>query len=509
MTSIVKTKEVIENSNIVSNDARVFITRKANANQLWIDWVHKHEIHWGKYQIKETDMRQKTATFTSPMYIDLTTGVYCVLITSKMHENFGGIILSVDYDKDTGLYEYRCQDFSRVYQSKFELIITNRNMHRILKFLITRGGVSLIGAISKAKVKEYAKVLSGLRPAYQYEQKYYGSIFNFNPMTLKNQMIIRNKSWIEVIRDLVFGTGAYIDVYFDQYGIIHIDPYHKKDWLETGLHLTLPEIAQAKHTFDTTNIITGVIVHSTDKTKGGTAYVASNVVNLNLSVFFGNLGTSIDNPNQSTSTSSSSGNTSTKKSTSASKTSNPYGTKKKVVYLSIDNINTKSSDLKVMQDMKALLQKQGWSVTICGVGPSTHYKRRAECKKGVWFTLYGGYCAGTLREACTSSWFLNPLKKNKSRVVIGFLPPAQTGILKGGKYYKHLGPAHDWGGSRSYANIDYPAKFMSRNGVPWMHAKNAKEMVSKFLAGGDNYKTSGNGYKYYDSWQKHDVKWIK
>ena len=507
MTSIVKTDEVIENSNIASNNAHVFISRKSNATNPGVDWKYKYEIHWKKYQIKETDMRQKTATFTSPNYFDPTTGVYCVLILCDSHEAFGGIIIDWDYDKDSGLYEYQCQDFSRVYQSKFDLITTRSN-YRILQYLITRGGLPVVGSI-KSKVKNYKKILSGLRPAYQYEQKYYGSTFSFNPMTQKNQLIIRNKSWIEAIRDIVYGTGAYIDVYFDRYGILQIKPYHKEDWLNTGLYLTTAEIAEAKYNFNTTNIITGVVVHSTEKTKLGKYYDSSSLVNLNLMAFFGDLTTSIDNPNQSSSSSKSSSKSSTKKSSTASKTSNPYGTKNKVIYLSSDTIKGKSADLKVMQDMKSLLQKQGWKVIICGVGPSTHYDRRAECKKGIWFTLYGGYCAGTLREACTSSWFLNPLKKNKSRVVIGFLPPAQSGILKCGKYYKHLGPAHDWGGSRSYANIDYPAKFMSRNGIPWMHAKNAKEMVSKFLAGGDNYKTSGNGYKYYDSWQKHDVKWIK
>ena len=93
--------------------------------------------------------------------------------------------------------------------------------------------------------------------------------------------------------------------------------------------------------------------------------------------------------------------------------------------------------------------------------------------------------------------------------MIGFFLPSSGNIMKGGKYYKHLGPAHDWQGNRQYANLDYPAKFLSNHGVPFMYAKNGKEMASKFLAGGDNYKTSGNGYKAHGSWQKHEPKWIK
>ena len=132
MTSIVKTDEVIENSNIASNNAHVFISRKSNATNPGVDWKYKYEIHWKKYQIKETDMRQKTATFTSPNYFDPTTGVYCVLFLCDSHEAFGGIIIDWDYDKDSGLYEYQCQDFSRVYQSKFDLITTRSN-YRILQ----------------------------------------------------------------------------------------------------------------------------------------------------------------------------------------------------------------------------------------------------------------------------------------------------------------------------------------------------------------------------------------
>ena len=74
----------------VANDARIW-------NKVMLKWKTCLEVHYTKYQIKETDMRVKTATFTSPDYIDLTTGLYYVLISSKYHENFSGVILDVDY----------------------------------------------------------------------------------------------------------------------------------------------------------------------------------------------------------------------------------------------------------------------------------------------------------------------------------------------------------------------------------------------------------------------------
>lgn len=506
--AIKKTEKMVNNVNLAKqNETYIYIARRAIASDAIISWDNKYPIQWSKYQIKETDMRVKTANFTTNQYLDLTTGQYNVLITSPYHEDFGGVIISVEYDDSTGLYNYQCQDFSRVYQGKFEMISSKVTIHRILQNLITRGAIPLTGNV-KQKMKQYKKSLSGLRPAWQYWERAWGGTMDYNPMTVKKNIIIRNKSYIEAIRDIVFGLGLFIDVYFDKYGIIHIEPFVKDEWLNTGLYITTPEIASVKHKFDTTNVITGTLVHNADKTKLGNYYDASNLVNLNLSLFFGNLSASIDNPDSTTVKQS---NTTTLKKSNTSKVkknTNVYNTKKKVVYLNIDNIDGHSSDMNKMKTMKKLLNKEGWQVEIMGVGPSTHYNRRGEVKNGIWFCLYGGFCAGTLREACENNWYLNPIKKNKSRVVIGFFPPATNGILKGGKYYKHLGPAWDWQGSSSYANLNYPTKFMSSNGVPFMFGKNAKEMVAKFLAGGDNFKTEGNSYKYYGSWQKKKLNWL-
>lgn len=510
MTAIVKTNKTLFDTNLVDDEnTHIFISRKDTAKNIIIDWKNKDEIVWTEYDIDETDMRQKTAKITTPQYLDLTTGQYCVLITTRDHEDFSGIFLEdeVEFNPEKGLYTYQCQDFSRAYQGKHDTIVKNVKAHRLLQFLITCGEYPLTGKVKKSVKKSWKKVLSGLRPAYQYDQEFYGSTFRFNPMTAPVTAIIRNQSWIETIRNIIYGSGAYIDVYFDKYGILHVEPYHKNDLYNTGLYLTTPEIASAKFKFDATNIVTGVVVQSTDNTKVGKYYSGSSLVNLDLSVFFGNLTGMISNPNQSTTKISTGKSNTGKKSSTATKTSNPYGTKKKNVYLNIDSINGHSSDMKKMNDMKKILKKNGWKVTVVGVGSEAHWKQRAKVKNGIWFCLYGGACAGTLKEHCTSSWFLNPLKKNKSRVVVGFFPPAGS-ILKGGRYYKHLGPAHDWQGNQSYANIDYPAKFLSNHGVPFMYAKNASEMVSKFLAGGDNYSTSGSNYKNLGSWKKHDVNWI-
>lgn len=484
MVAITKTKEINYDVNLIQNQTYIFVARKSNARNIIIDWKNKLPVYWSKYSIKESDMRQETASFTTPQYFDLTTGVYCVLISSPYHKNFGGIILDVEYDEDTGMYTYQCQDFSRVYQSKFDLIAVNLSMHRLLKHLITKRGIPLTGNISDSLKEGWSRVLSGLKPAYQYEQKYYGASKNFNPMTEKVNAVIKGKTYIEAIRDLVYGSGAYIDVYFDTYGVCHINPYHKND-LKKGLVLSANTVTNRKFKFDTTNIVTGIVVQSTDSLKVGNYYDASKVVNLDLGVFFGDLTSSISNPTSSSTSSS----TSTKKSTTTNNTKNPYNTKKKKVYISSDNINGKTADKKFMNDIATKLKKQGWSTKIIGLGPNSHYYPNylKNCKEGVWFCIFGGADAAVFKQCVGNNAYTNAMKKGNVRTVIGMHGGGD--IRKNGKYYKWLPRAHDDNYSpSSFRGISYPLDMLTKGKVPIMYANTVDQMVAKFLAGGDNPK---------------------
>lgn len=484
MVAIVKTNQKV-NGTYAANNAYILITRKANAQALDVPWNNYINIVWEKYQIKETDFRVKTASFTTPQYLDLTLGTFAVLITTPLHEDFGGVVMSVDYDSTTGLYTYQCQDWSRVYQGKID-VVCNVTVHRLLRYLMTQGGIPLTGSISKAKLKKYKKVLSGLRPAYQYSQKAFGSTFDFNPMTVKKKQIIRNKSWIEAIRDLVYGTGAYIDVYFDKYGRIQIEPYAKDDFFNTGLLLTANEITEYSESFNTTNIITGVTVQSTDKTKNGKHYTSRDLIGIDLSAIFGNLTAVIDNPDQQTSSTSSKSSTG-KKSSTKTKTNNPYNTKKKVVWLNSDNIKGKSSDRKFMEDIAKILKKHGWKTKIVGVGPNYHTEKYMGPKNGIWFCIYGGADPGVFKEAVGKTSYTNKLKKLGSRTVIGMHGGGD--IRKGGKYYKWLPRAHDDNYSGSgFKGLKNPLSVLTRGKVPIGYASTAKQMAAKFLKGMDNPK---------------------
>lgn len=493
MVAIKKTNTVIHNANLVNDsNVHVYIARKVNARQLWINWQTKHEILWAEYSIKETDMRQKTATLSTPQPLDLTTGQYCVLITAPDHEDFSGVFMSNEYtyNNETGLYDYQLQDHSRNLQSKVDMIVTNTKLHALLKNLMTRGFYPIKGATKKQK-KEWKRVLSGIRPAYQYEQRYYGSTFKDNPMEKKYSLIIRNKSRIEAIRDLVFGTGMYVDVYFDKYGVLQIEPYHKNDLYNTGLYLTTPEIASAKYKFDTTNILTDVVVQSSDTNKIGTKYTSASLLNLDLTAIFGSMVGMISNPNQNTKSTTASNKTgksnSSKKSKDTKNKNNPYGTKKKEVWVCMDRSSGSGTDKNFLNNVCKELRKNGWKTHNCGVGSNTHTTQRSKAKNGVFFCIFNGVDPGTLREY-NASYYMDVIERNNCRVVVGWHGVA-VDIRKGGRAYKYIGKAWDDNYSGRNTGLRYPLNYLTKLGVPSCYSGsgyNYKKLVSVFLAGGDN-----------------------
>ena len=167
-------------------------------------WSGAVSMPYKKYSIKEEDMRIKTASFVSPNYIDLTTGQYAIRIVSKYHENFGGIVLDVDYDENTGLYTYQCQDFSRLYMDKFEAIFSKIKLYNLLKLIISSGKSSHKNKFSR---KGVTGVLSGLRALKKYDQSIYpNQHYKGNPFNKNVDLLMRDKSRIEVIRSIVFNS---------------------------------------------------------------------------------------------------------------------------------------------------------------------------------------------------------------------------------------------------------------------------------------------------------------
>ena len=388
-------------------------------------WSNVHLVPFTEYSIKESDYRIKTASFTSPIFFDLTLGQYIVRIGSKYHENFSGIILDVDYDEKTGLYTYQCQDWSRKLISKIEYV-GKFKVYYLLRSLLTRNGVK---PFASSKTTGFKSNLSGLRSLGKYNQSYYkGNKYKGNPFNTYRQLIIRDKSGIEVIRDLVFNSLGFFDVWWNDKGILQIEPISKTDWENTGLQLIADGYSNRKFKFSTTNTITGVTVNGNDL-EVGSGYNSLNLTKLNLAAFFGNVVTSISNPNNNTKAATNS----KKNTTTSSKTNkygNPFNNKPKKIIVSADG---GSGGFK--NNIVKLLKKDGWTVKDLGVGPGTHSKSYNILSKSysVNLTIYNGPDPKTIDEPVTG-WLKG--RHEKYGVTLVQMFDSSSWKSKTGKYNK-------------------------------------------------------------------------
>lgn len=449
-----------------------------------VNWETGKKIPFTKYNIKETDMRVKTATFSSPQYLDLTTGLFAVRIVSKYHENFGGIVLDVDYDENTGMYDYQCQDFSRLYISKPEFLIKNGNIYKILINLLTRGALP-IKSINAKNRKKFKKVLSGLKPLKYYNQSFYeGNRYKGNPFNKKISFIARDKSFIDLIRDIVFNSLGFFDVYFNDRGVLQIEPLSKKDWDNTGLHLNNIDYSSRKFKFSTTNSITGVVVNGSDLKIG--AYKKSDeLINFPLNAFFGVVGTSIANPVQQKTTNAVKATNSKSKTSKTSKVKdNPYGNKAKKIWIGADG-----GSGGFAREIVSLLQKNGWHVHYSGEGAAVHnndynnvtsdYQILAIVDNGFCCTTvkeaYEGYCAPTLKRKNVTVMFMFDTRNWTNPAG---MKPYRYGDFKG--YTAHTA----WDDSSGYCTSMNVDSFFRKHKAVYCASPTAKGMVDMFLKGG-------------------------
>lgn len=436
-------------------------------------------IAWEKYNIKETDMRIKTASLTTPQYIDLTTGVYHIFIASKYHENFIGTLLDVEFDEDNGLYTYKIQDMSREYISKMQAVFTpNQKMriYDILRYCLTLGSIKTNKPTAN-QLETWKQILSGLRPIDYYNQTYWkGNIIGGNFMTQTPSMVIRNKSYIEVIRDLIWGNCQYVDIYFNNAGILQIEPFSRDDWINTGLVLSDGSFASRNLKFDTTNAITGVNIEGT-KLKTGTTYNSKKLTGLDLSMFFGNIVTEISNPIDKSTTVKTT-TTKTKSTASTKKTtSNPYGNKKKTVWINADNGSGAKKEAIAKE-----LRKRGWKVHVGATDSNAHYRDYWNVTKDYqcYITLYNGFCAGTVREAYSSK-IQNALKKKGVVLVIMWDSNDWTNP-KGMKPYRY-GDFTKYNAKRAWDDNFSSSDPSIKSVGDWLKKRNAKYCVHPTTSG--------------------------
>lgn len=235
-----------------------------DTSQKW----HK-DVPFTSYEIKETDPRVKTAKFTTSEYFDLTDGQIWINISSPYHENFGGKILKVDFNKDNGLYTYQCQDGRRNYMNKERLKNTNTRVYELLQFLLlstydTKSPTPLEVIENSANSERGRKLLSGLRPIEAYDIQ--NGVLKQNWYDQQAERQLSYDSAMDKIMNYAHVDGCPVDVYFTPEGICQLEPLDINTWLKTGFKITHSDLTSYKYGFDTTNILTGINFQTPDTT---------------------------------------------------------------------------------------------------------------------------------------------------------------------------------------------------------------------------------------------------
>lgn len=344
---------------------------------------HK-DISFTLYEIIETDPRVKTAKFTTREYFDLTDGEMWVYISSPYHENFGGRILEVDFNKDDGLYTYQCQDGRRNYMSKYRSVHDNISVYDVLKQLIaiplnsydgTLDGLNNLGGRG-------AKLLSGLRPLESYYLQ--NGVLEENWYEHTVSELLSYDSTMDKIMTYAHEGGCPSDVYFNPEGICQIEPLDINTWIKTGFKITHSDLTNYNYGFDTTNIMTGVNFQTTDNNTPIVNPDTGKTINeelQKLGFYFGaNIGMIspvTESVTTETTTTSTSGGTST---------GTGVNNKGKTVVVACDINN--GNDSAMLGSVCSKLESAGYDVINLGIGPgyfsSYDYSGSASGKVGVY-----------------------------------------------------------------------------------------------------------------------------
>jgi len=439
------------------NSPETFISwRQHNkTNNTYTPWVN---MKWVKYSIKESDMRIKTATFSSPDYIDLSQGRVYNQITCEGHETFRGIVLSVEEDEDTGLWNYQCQDYNRRLNTKTYAIYEDWKVYDIIKQLFN-----------------YAGMGNPLQPIGDYLQPDYKDIQSFNPMEKSVTAIYDKVTRGDIIRSLIFDNNVFADFYFPT-TLPAIEPYSPDEWLGKGIYITTPELASYNMKFDITNIVTEVLVKSSEALQHGKYYTSKDLLGIDLACFYGQMSTTVDNPVKPKNNIITGG--------LGISTDTP-------ILVNCDNIYGKSKDQQMLNDIKAGLESKGYTNVKTGMinpnAPNSDISNVAD--NGVMFHIVGGLCAGTFRDLA-SSYYQDKLKSRGLRFVFGCLAPPVKDQLD---TLSWLPRAHDDNFSpASFTGLTEPGKFLKDNGLNYVYGASGQELAGNF-SGGNSKETVAKG----------------
>ena len=304
------------------------------------------EISFTNFRITEEYPRIKTAEFTSRQKIELMSGRVAVIITGDCND-FGGIIISRDYDSTNKLYKYQCQGFMDRIMANPVYVVANgsKTVHQIIKedlAIVGLPDVNLLEADeydtavsdeTKAKMAADSK-LAETSEIFKNKTEYKANLSTDgvdanpddkdddskviktvtqttssteegdirNPFKRKPTGIYDCETRGDFIRTLIFDYGVNVDFYGDINGIPHFDIIDFEAWCKMGWYI------EAEHGFDSdyqtkfdiTNIVTQVGIKNIQAINyEGELYTSTELLGINLEKYVGRMGTIEENPNAS------------------------------------------------------------------------------------------------------------------------------------------------------------------------------------------------------------------
>lgn len=158
-------------------------------------------------------------------------------------------------------------------------------------------------------------------------------------------------------------------------------------------------------------------------------------------------------------------------------TIHPSNPKIRTIYITSDNILSKSKDMAFMNAIKQQLTKRGFKVEILGIGPNTHNaKLRNDVlpDNAVQLSIFGGADAGVIYDMSTRSFMRD---KANRLLFLAFYPTARdiTNLA-------WLERAHDDNYSpSSFKGLANPDKYLREHGYDYVYSGDVVEITNSLL----------------------------
>ena len=263
-------------------------------------------IYLKEFEITEEDLRVKSASFETPTKIDTSKQMTWINVMYNGKKIYSGNILSSEYDESTGYYKYTTIGHQRWMSGK-TYFVANPNkkkkeddLYKILKTFCKKivSETNIKGYVLKPKKKYQSYSNNKSTPKNQTKKKKNKKDKNVSDddnWKLKDGLFYEDKTYYEILMSLVAKTNSAIDMYVDENNILHLDPLKVKSWRNSkGVIFTTDKLKEYTIKQDSTNIITSVLVKTTDIYKNGKVtkpklYKSKDLIGVDLSVYYGKL----------------------------------------------------------------------------------------------------------------------------------------------------------------------------------------------------------------------------